>query len=375
LSGYGQIFFRNAIASGVIPQISAIMGPTAGGAVYSPAMTDFIFMVKKTSYMFITGPDVIKGVTGEEISFEELGGAMAHNVKSGVAQFACEDDADCLRQIRKLLSFLPGNNLEDPPLAACNDPAGREDLALDAIVPDDPRLSYDMREVIRAVVDEGDFFEPQHHFAQNIITAFARLGGRPVGIIANQPKVLAGCLDVDAADKACRFIRFCDAFNLPLLTIADVPGYLPGSDQEWRGIIRHGAKLLWCYSEATVPKLTLITRKDYGGSYLAMCSRDLGADMALAWPTAEIAVMGAAGAANVIFRKEIQAAPDPAAKRQEIIDNYENLLYNPYIAASRGYVDQVIAPRETRPRLLAALEALAGKRETLPPKKHGNIPV
>ncbi|MGO9621719.1 MAG: acyl-CoA carboxylase subunit beta [Desulfobaccales bacterium] len=375
LSGYGQIFYRNAIASGVIPQISAIMGPTAGGAVYSPAMTDFIFMVKKTSYMFITGPEVIKGVTGEEISFEELGGAMAHNVKSGVAQFACEDDADCLRQIRKLLSFLPSNNLEDPPLAACNDPAGREETALDAIIPDDPRLSYDMCEVIRAVVDEGDFFEPQHHFAKNIITAFARLGGRPVGIIANQPKVLAGCLDVDAADKACRFIRFCDAFNLPLLTIADVPGYLPGSDQEWRGIIRHGAKLLWCYSEATVPKLTLITRKDYGGSYLAMCSRDLGADLVLAWPTAEIAVMGAGGAANVIFRKEIQAAPDPAAKRQEIIERYENLLYNPYIAASRGFVDQVIAPRETRPRLLAALEALAGKREVLPPKKHGNIPV
>jgi len=375
LSGYGQIFYRNAIASGVIPQISAIMGPTAGGAVYSPAMTDFIFMVKKTSYMFITGPDVIKGVTGEEISFEDLGGAMAHNVKSGVAQFACEDDADCLRQIRKLLSFLPSNNLEDPPLAPCNDPAGREAAALDAIVPDDPRLSYDMREVIRAVVDEGDFFEPQHHFAQNIVTAFARLGGRPVGIIANQPKVLAGCLDVDAADKACRFIRFCDAFNLPLLTIADVPGYLPGSEQEWRGIIRHGAKLLWCYSEATVPKLTLITRKDYGGSYLAMCSRDLGADLVLAWPTAEIAVMGAAGAANVIFRKEIQAAADPVAKRQEIIERYENLLYNPYIAASRGFVDQVIVPRETRPRLLAALEALAGKREVLPPKKHGNIPV
>ncbi|MGD0826714.1 MAG: carboxyl transferase domain-containing protein [Desulfobaccales bacterium] len=375
LSGYGQIFYRNAIASGVIPQISAIMGPTAGGAVYSPAMTDFIFMVKKTSYMFITGPEVIKGVTGEEISFEELGGAMAHNVKSGVAQFACEDDADCLRQIRKLLSFLPSNNLEDPPLAAGNDPAGREEPALDAIVPDDPRLSYDMCEVIRAVVDEGDFFEPQHHFAQNLITAFARLGGRPVGIIANQPKVLAGCLDVDAADKACRFIRFCDAFNLPLLTIADVPGYLPGSDQEWRGIIRHGAKLLWCYSEATVPKLTLITRKAYGGSYLAMCSRDLGADLVLAWPTAEIAVMGAAGAANVIFRKEILAAPNPAAKRQEIIESYENLLYNPYIAASRGFVDQVIAPRETRPRLLAALEALAGKREVLPPKKHGNIPV
>ncbi|MEW6658573.1 MAG: carboxyl transferase domain-containing protein [Thermodesulfobacteriota bacterium] len=375
LAAYGQIFYRNAIASGVIPQISAIMGPTAGGAVYSPAMTDFVFMVKNTSYMFITGPDVIKSVTGEEISFEDLGGAMAHNQKSGVAQFACESDADAIDQIKKLLSFLPSNNMEDPPLAPCADPANRQDAALDAIVPDSPRASYDMHDVIKAIVDDGDFFEPHHYFARNIITGFARLGGRPVGIIANQPQVLAGCLDVDAADKACRFIRFCDAFNVPLLTIADVPGYLPGSDQEWRGIIRHGAKLLWCYSEATVPKLTLITRKDYGGSYLAMCSRDLGADMVLAWPTAEIAVMGASGAANVIFRKEIAAAEDPAAKRQEIIDNYENLLYNPYIAASRGFVDQVITPQETRPRLIEALEALCTKRETLPAKKHGNIPV
>jgi acetyl-CoA carboxylase carboxyltransferase component len=375
LSAYGQIFYRNAIASGVIPQISAIMGPTAGGAVYSPAMTDYIFMVKNTSYMFITGPDVIKSVTGEEISFEDLGGAMAHNAKSGVAHFACDSDEDCLNQIKRLLSFLPSNNMEDPPISACADPAGREDAALDGIVPDDPRASYDMYDVIRAIVDEGDFFEPHAHYARNMITAFARLNGRPVGIIANQPKVLAGCLDVDAADKATRFIRFCDAFNLPLLTIADVPGYLPGSDQEHRGIIRHGAKLLWCYSEATVPKLTLVTRKDYGGSYLAMCSRDLGADLVLAWPSAEIAVMGAGGAANVIFRKEIKAAADPEAKRQEIIANYENLLYNPYIAASRGFLDQVIAPRETRPRLIEALEVLATKRETLPPKKHGNIPV
>jgi acetyl-CoA carboxylase carboxyltransferase component len=375
LAAYGQIFYRNAIASGVIPQISAILGPTAGGAVYSPAMTDFIFMVKNTSYMFITGPDVIKSVTGEQISFEDLGGALAHNQKSGVAQFACESDADCIEQIKRLLSFLPNNNMEDPPQAPCSDPAGREDAALDALVPDSPTASYNMYDVIKAIVDDGDFFEPHHYFAQNIITAFARMGGRPLGIIANQPMVMAGCLDVDAADKACRFIRFCDAFNLPLLTIADVPGYLPGSEQEHRGIIRHGAKLLWCYSEATVPKLTLITRKDYGGSYLAMCSRDLGADLVLAWPTAEIAVMGASGAANVIFRKEIQAAEDPAAKRAEIIANYENLLYNPYIAASRGFVDQVIAPRETRPKLIAALETLAGKRETLPPKKHGNIPV
>ena len=375
LSGYGQIFYRNAIASGVIPQISAIMGPTAGGAVYSPAMTDFIFMVKKTSYMFITGPDVIKSVTGEEISFEDLGGAMAHNLKSGVAHFACEDDAHTIEQMKRLLSFLPSNNLEDPPLVPNADPVTREEASLDAIIPDSTRASYDMHDVIRSIVDNGDFFEPHHYYAQNMITALARLNGRSVGIIANQPKVLAGCLDVDAADKATRFIRFCDAFNIPLLTIADVPGYLPGSDQEWRGIIRHGAKLLWCYSEATVPKLTLITRKDYGGSYLAMCSRDLGADLVLAWPTAEIAVMGASGAANVIFRKEIAAAADPAAKRQEIIDHYENLLYNPYIAASRGFVDQVILPRETRPRLIEALETLATKRETLPPKKHGNIPV
>jgi len=375
LAAYGQIFYRNAIASGVIPQISAIMGPTAGGAVYSPAMTDFVFMVKNTSYMFITGPDVIKSVTGEEITFEDLGGALAHNMKSGVAQFACESDEDAIDQIKRLLSFLPNNNMEDPPLSPCADPGNREDPALDSIVPDSPRASYDIKDVIRAVVDEGDFFEPHALFAQNMVVGFARLNGRPIGIIANQPKVLAGCLDVDAADKATRFIRFCDAFNVPLLTIADVPGYLPGSDQEWRGIIRHGAKLLWCYSEATVPKLTLITRKDYGGSYLAMCSRDLGADMVIAWPTAEIAVMGAEGAANVIFRKEIKEAADPAAKRQEIIDNYENLLYNPYIAASRGFVDQVILPRETRPRLIEAFETMCTKRETLPAKKHGNIPV
>jgi methylmalonyl-CoA decarboxylase subunit alpha len=375
LSAYGQIFYRNAIASGVIPQISAIMGPTAGGAVYSPAMTDFIFMVKNTSYMFITGPDVIKSVTGEEITFEDLGGAMAHNMKSGVAHFACESDADAIDQIKRLLSFLPNNNLEDPPLTPTADPAGREAPELDSIVPDSAAQSYDMHDLIRAIVDDGDFFEPHAHFAANMVVALARLGGRPVGIIANNPRVLAGCLDVDAADKATRFIRFCDAFNIPLLTIADVPGYLPGSDQEWQGIIRHGAKLLWCYSEATVPKITLVTRKDYGGSYLAMCSRDLGADMVIAWPTAEIAVMGASGAANVIFRKEISAAADPVAKRAEIIDNYENLLYNPYIAASRGFVDQVIAPRETRPRLIEALEILSTKRETLPAKKHGNIPV
>jgi acetyl-CoA carboxylase carboxyltransferase component len=375
LSAFGQIFYRNAISSGVIPQISAIMGPTAGGAVYSPAMTDFIFMVKNTSYMFITGPDVIKSVTGEEITFEDLGGAMAHNAKSGVAHFACESDADAIEQIKRLLSFLPNNNMEDPPLMPTADPAGREAPELDAIIPDSAGQSYDVHDVIRAIVDDGDFFEPHAHFAGNIVVALAHMGGRPIGIIANNPSVLAGCLDCDAADKATRFIRFCDAFNIPLLTIADVPGYLPGSDQEWQGIIRHGAKLLWCYSEATVPKITLVTRKDYGGSYLAMCSQDLGADMVIAWPTAEIAVMGAGGAANVIFRKEIKAAADPVAKRAEIIDNYENLLYNPYIAASRGFVDQVITPRESRPRLIEALTILSTKRETLPAKKHGNIPV
>jgi acetyl-CoA carboxylase carboxyltransferase component len=375
LAAYGQIFYRNAISSGVIPQISAIMGPTAGGAVYSPAMTDWVFMVKGTSYMFITGPDVIKAVTGEEITFEDLGGAMAHNSKSGVAHFACESDQDCVDQIKVLLGFLPNNNMEDPPITPTSDPVGREDPALDTIVPDSPRLSYDMKDVIRAVADDGFFFDVHRYFAQNMIVGFMRLNGRPIGVIANQPRVLAGCLDVDASDKATRFIRFCDSFNIPMLTIADVPGYLPGSDQEWRGIIRHGAKLLWCYSESTVPKITLITRKDYGGSYLAMCSRDLGADMVMTWPTAEIAVMGAEGAANVIFRKEISAAENPEAKRLEIIDNYEKQLYNPYVAASRGYIDQVIMPRETRPRLIEAFEIMCNKRENLPPKKHGNIPM
>jgi len=375
LSGYGNIFFRNSCASGVIPQISAIMGPTAGGAVYSPAMTDWIFMTKKSSYMFITGPDVIKTVTGEEIDFESLGGAMTHNTKSGVAHFACESDAESIEKIRLLLGYLPSNNLEDPPVVATGDDPERIDERLDTLVPENPRKLYDIREVISSLVDNGEFMEPHEHYARNMIVCFARMGGRVVGIIANQPKFLAGCLDVDASDKATRFIRFCDAFNIPLLTIADVPGYLPGSDQEWKGIIRHGAKLLWCYSEATVPKITLVTRKDYGGSYLAMCSRDLGADYVLAWPTAEIAVMGAEGAANIIFRKEISAAHDPAAKREEKIQEYRDLFSNPYKAAERGYVDVVIAPRETRPRIIRALEMLRTKRENRPGKKHGNIPV
>ncbi len=375
LSGYGNIFFRNSCASGVIPQISAIMGPTAGGAVYSPAMTDWVFMTKKSSYMFITGPDVIKSVTGEEIDFETLGGAMTHNTKSGVAHFACESDAESIEKIKLLLSYLPSNNMEDPPMMDTGDDPERTEEELDTIVPEDPRKMYDMKDVIRLLVDNGEFLEPHEHFARNIIVCFARMGGQVVGIIANQPQFLAGCLDVDASDKATRFIRFCDAFNIPLLTIADVPGYLPGKEQEWRGIIRHGAKLLWCYSEATVPKITLVTRKDYGGSYLAMCSRDLGADFVIAWPTAEIAVMGAEGAANIIFRKEIKEADDPKAKREEKIKEYRDLFSNPYIAAARGYVDVVIPPHKTRPVIIKALEMLRTKRETRPAKKHGNIPV
>ena len=375
LSGFGQIFFRNSAASGVIPQISAIMGPTAGGAVYSPAMTDWIFMVKNTSYMFITGPEVIKSVTGEEISFEELGGAMTHNEKSGVAHFAAENDADCIEQIKVMLSYLPSNNMEDPPIVATGDDPRRTAPELDAIIPDNPNQSYDIKAVIKSIVDNGDYFEPHAYFSPNIVVCFARLNGRTIGIIANQPAVMAGCLDINASDKATRFIRFCDAFNIPMLTIADVPGYLPGSNQEWGGIIRHGAKLLWCYSEATVPKLLLVTRKDYGGSYLAMCSKDLGADMAFAWPSAEIAVMGAAGAANIIHRKEIQGADDPKAKRAEKIAAYEALFSNPYCAANRGYIDAVIVPSETRPRLIDALEALCTKRELRPAKKHGNIPM
>ncbi len=375
LSGYGSIFFRNSCASGVIPQISAIMGPTAGGAVYSPAMTDWLFMVDKTSYMFITGPDVIKTVSGEEIDFENLGGAMVHNTKSGVAHFACEGDAQAIEMIKELLSYLPSNNMEDPPILDSEDDPNRTGAKLDTIVPDSARQSYDMREAILSIVDNGSILEPHRLYAENMIVCFARLNGRTVGIIANQPLVIAGSLDVNASDKATRFIRFCDAFNIPLLTIVDVPGYLPGTDQEWAGIIRHGAKLLWCYSEATVPKITLIVRKAYGGAYLAMCAKELGADMVFAWPTAEIAVMGAEGAARIIHRREISEADDPKAKEQEKIEEYRNLFYNPYVAASRGLVDEVIMPSETRPKIIAALEFLASKRETRPPKKHGNIPV
>ena len=375
LSGFGQIFYRNSLASGVIPQISAIMGTTAGGAVYSPAMTDWIFMVKNTSCMFTTGPQVIKAVTGEEISFEDLGGAMTHSEKSGVSHFACENDEDAIAQIKRLLSYLPANNMEDPPRVETGDSPGRSAPELNTIIPDNPNMASDMNDVIAAIVDNGEFFEPHQFFAPNILVCFARLNGRTIGIIANQPKNLAGCLDINASDKATRFIRFCDAFNIPMLTIADVPGYLPGSQQEWGGIIRHGAKLLWCYSEATVPKLLLVTRKDYGGSYLAMCSKDLGADMAFAWPTAEIAVMGAEGAANIIHRREIKEAGDPVAKRKEKIEEYKALFSNPYCAASRAYIDAVIEPGETRPRLIEALEILCTRPELRPPKKHGNIPV
>lgn len=375
LAGYGQIFYQNSLCSGVIPQISAILGPTAGGAVYSPAMTDWVFMVKNTGYMFITGPEVIKAVIGEDISQEELGGAMAHNTKSGVAHFAAEDERDCLQQIRRLLSFLPNSNRDRPPQVEATDCPERLTPELDTVIPDRPDTAYDVKDVIRPIVDNGDFFEPHAHYAKNIVVGFGRLAGSTVGIIANQPNYLAGCLDVNASDKATRFIRFCDCFNIPMLTIADVPGYLPGSDQEWSGIIRHGAKLLWCYSEATVPKMTLITRKDYGGAYIAMCSRHLGADMVFAWPTAEIAVMGAEGAANIIFRREIQEAADPASKRQEVIQRYRKELYNPYVAASRGYVDAVIAPSETRRCLIETLETLCHKREFRPRRKHGNIPL
>ncbi|MBL7125536.1 MAG: methylmalonyl-CoA carboxyltransferase [Dehalococcoidales bacterium] len=375
LNGYGNIFFRNSCASGVIPQISAIMGPAAGGAVYSPAMTDFVFMVKGTSYMYITGPSVVKAATSEEITDDELGGAMTHNIKSGVAQFACDSDEQAIVEIKNLLGYLPPSNEEKPPDIPPTDSPDRMDSALDDIIPKEARKTYNMKAVIRSIVDNGEFLEPSRKYAPNIITIFARLNGHVVGIIANQPKHLAGCLDIDASDKATRFIRFCDAFNIPLITIADVPGYLPGSSQEWGGIIRHGAKLLWCYSEATVPKLTLITRKAYGGAYIAMCSQSLGADYTLAWPTAEIAVMGAEGAAAIIHRQEIQTADDPKAKGAEKIEEYRKLFYNPYVAASQGYINAVIRPRDTRPTIIAALEALRNKKETRPTRKHGNIPM
>ncbi|MCW7753927.1 methylmalonyl-CoA carboxyltransferase [Desulfobotulus sp. H1] len=375
LAGFGEIFTRNADASGVIPQICAIMGPTAGGAVYSPGMMDWVFMVKDSSYMFITGPDVIRSVTGEVIDFESLGGAMTHAVKSGVAHFAVDSDMAAIEGIRELLTYFPSNNMEDPPVKDLGDDPFRVEPALDSLIPDAANAAYDVRTLIGLLADGGEMFETQPLFAPNIVTGFVRMNGRSTGVIANQPSVMAGCLDIDASDKAARFIRFCDAFNIPLITIADVPGFLPGSSQEWGGIIRHGAKLLWSYVEATVPKILLITRKAYGGAYIAMSSKHLGADMVFAWPTAEIAVMGAEGAANIIHRREIREAPDPARTRREKMEAYESLFSNPWIAASRGYVDAVIQPSETRPRIIGALEALSSKRVQKPARKHGNIPL
>ncbi len=375
LAGYGYIFERNVRASGVIPQISVIMGPCAGGAVYSPAITDFTFMVRETSHMFITGPEVIKAVTGEEVSFEELGGAMTHASKSGVASFVSQDEEECLAMVRHLLSYLPSNNLEDPPSYAVVDDPERHDEGLTHLIPDSAKEPYDMHEVIRRVVDDGDFFEVFPFWAMNIVTGLARLDGHTVGIVANQPKVLAGTLDIDSAEKASRFVRFCDAFNIPLLTFVDVPGFLPGKEQEFHGIIRHGAKLLYAYAEATVPRMTVITRKAYGGAYLVMNSKHLRADVSFAWPTAEIAVMGPEGAVNVVFKKEIEKAEDPAARRDELIADYQRKFANPYVAAERGFVDDVIEPAETRPRLVKAMRMLATKRESVPARKHGNMPL
>jgi methylmalonyl-CoA decarboxylase subunit alpha len=375
LKGYGDIFYRNTLSSGVIPQISVIMGPCAGGAVYSPALTDFTVMVDKTANMFITGPQVIKAVTGEDVSAEGLGGALVHSEISGCASLMFNNEAETLEGIRKLLSYLPQNNIEDTPVAASADPIAREIPELAGIIPDAPNKPYDIREVIKRVFDDGDFFEIQSLYAMNIVVGFARLGGRSVGIVANQPRIMAGVLDINASDKASRFIRFCDAFNIPLVTLTDTAGYLPGVGQEHGGVIRHGAKLLYAYSEATVPKLTVIVRKAYGGAYIAMCSRHLGADQVFAWPSAEIAVMGPDGAANIIFKKDIDEASDPAAKRKEKIDEYKHNFANPYKAALRGYVDDVIDPADTRKRLAGALAMLLGKRESRPAKKHSNMPV
>ncbi|GMG97584.1 acyl-CoA carboxylase subunit beta [Tepidimicrobium xylanilyticum] len=375
LSGYGKIFYRNTMASGVIPQISVILGPCAGGAVYSPALTDFIFMVDGISRMFITGPQVIKTVTGEDVTQEELGGANTHNRISGVAHFMDETEEQAIKRIRILLSYLPSNNLETSPIYETKDDINRIEERLDEIVPLNPNKPYEMKEVIELIADDNQFFEIQPYYAQNIITGYIRLNGKTIGVVANQPRILAGCLDINASDKAARFIRTCDAFNIPLLNLVDVPGFLPGTDQEYGGIIRHGAKMLYAYSEATVPKVTLIIRKAYGGAYLAMCSKDLGADQVLAWPTAEIAVMGPEGAANIIFKHDIAASENPIETRQQKIKEYRDTVANPYIAAERGFIDDVIVPSTTRPRLISAFDMLESKRETNPKKKHGNIPV
>jgi acetyl-CoA carboxylase carboxyltransferase component len=374
LGGYADIFLRNTLASGVIPQISAIMGPCAGGAVYSPALTDFIFMTRNTSYMFVTGPDVVKAVTHEEVSFEDLGGASVHSEKSGVCHVAADSEADTLYLIRKLLMYLPQNNMEDPPFVPGDDPL-RMDERLDAIIPDDPNKPYDIKEVIRMIVDAGQFFEIHENYAGNIVVGFARLGGHSVGIVANQPAVLAGVLDIDASEKGARFVRVCDSFNIPIITFEDVPGFLPGTNQEHHGIIRSGAKLLYAYCEATVPKLTVITRKAYGGAYCVMSSKHIRGDLNLAWPSAEIAVMGPDGAVNIIFRKELEKADDPIQRKAELVAEYREKFASPYVAAERGYIDDVIEPKETRPRLINALEMLSNKRDANPAKKHGNIPL
>ncbi|MEZ4733830.1 MAG: acyl-CoA carboxylase subunit beta [Caldilineaceae bacterium] len=375
LAGYAEIFFRNVMASGVIPQISIIMGPCAGGAVYSPALTDFVVMVKDTSQMFVTGPDVVKTVTQEEVTFEELGGAFIHASKSGVAHYAAENEEDAIFIVQNLMTYIPGNNMDDPPTGASHDDPLRQDLELDSIVPDNPNRPYDMKTVIRHIVDDGQFFEVHEHWAMNMIVGFAHLGGRSVGIVAQQPAVLAGVLDVEASQKSARFVRFCDAFNIPLIVLEDVPGFMPGVNQEHGGIIRHGAKLLYAFSEATVPKVTVIVRKAYGGAYCVMNPRHIGADLVLAWPSAEIAVMGPEGAVNVIFRREIAEADDPVARKAELVAEYRERFANPYVAASSGFIDNVIEPHETRPRLINALEMLQNKRGNLPAKKHGNIPL
>ncbi len=375
LAGYGDVFFRNVRASGVIPQISVIAGPCAGGAVYSPAMTDFIFMVEGTAQMFITGPDVVKTVTGEDVTHEQLGGADTHTRVSGVAHFTSADEDDMVDQVRQLLSYLPANNLDDPPRYDPTDDPAREALELDALVPEASTKAYDMHGVLAAVLDDGDFFEVQASHAGNLLAGFGRLNGQTVGVVANQPRVLAGTLDIEASIKGARFVRFCDAFNIPLVTFVDVPGFLPGTEQEYGGIIRHGSKLLYAYCEATVPKVTVITRKAYGGAYVVMCSKHLGADFNVAWPTAEIAVMGPEAAVGLVFRRDLAAAADPAAKRQELVSQYEDLFASPYQAASRGYIDDVIEPRRTRPWLIRALDLARAKRVAAPPRKHGNIPL
>ena len=375
LSGFAKIFYNNTISSGVIPQISVIMGPCAGGAVYSPAITDFIFMVDKTSQMFITGPQVIKTVTGEDISAEKLGGAMTHNSISGVAHFIGKDDADTLAQVRDLLSYLPSNNLETAPVYATGDDANRLIPEFNEIIPENPNKAYDIYDVIKKLADNGVLYDVMPHYAKNIVTCFIRMDGQTIGVIANQPKFAAGCLDINASDKAARFIRRCDAFNIPLLTIEDVPGFLPGTDQEYGGIIRHGAKILYAYCEATVPKVTMILRKAYGGAYIGMCNKELGADLVLAWPSAQIAVMGAEGAANIVFKNDIKEAADPVAKRQEKVAEYEEKFNNPYRAAEMGYVDDIIEPSTARQRIISAFDMLASKRISLPAKKHGNIPL